>query len=513
MINYTPQNQLSLDLFKHPFEQALDKENRWVKLASLIPWDSLASVYATKLDATSGRKSVDIRTVIAALIVKHKLKLDDRGTVQMIQENIYLQFFCGLPGFTIRPVFDPSLFVDIRKRLGNEEFDKFNKLVIEKSEKLKPHQARISKPMNNSGKNDDEGTLTPPKNKGTLKVDATIADQEITYPTDLKLLNECREKLEQMIDLLYIKQADKYKPRDYRRVARKEYLSVAKKKRKTKKELRRGIKSQLQYVGRDLKIVGALLEKPGRDALLTKREKELLEVIKQVYAQQKYMYDNKTHQCEHRIVNLYQPHVRPMPRGKDKNKVEFGAKINISEVNGFVRIDRLGWEAFNEGGDVEIQVMNYYESYGRYPEWFLADQIYLNQKNRKFLKENGIKICGKPLGRPPKQEPLSPSQKHRKKKKNAERNHVEGKFGQAKRGYRLNDIKARLPETSESWINMILFVMNLIKLAQVAEKFANSIIETLKTLVYLLKFTAQKQMWKILWKYKNTDPNTMVIAS
>ncbi|SMO91303.1 Transposase domain [Saccharicrinis carchari] len=118
MIKYTPQNQLSLELFKHPFESELGVNNRWVVLAKLVPWNDLANVYCSKLDATSGRKSVDVRTVIAALIVKHKLKLDDRGTVDMIAENLYLQYFCGLKAFTTKPVFDASLFVDIRKRMG-----------------------------------------------------------------------------------------------------------------------------------------------------------------------------------------------------------------------------------------------------------------------------------------------------------------------------------------------------------------------------------------------------------
>jgi len=486
MINYTPQDQLSLDLFKHPFEQSLDKENRWVKLASLIPWDSLAEVYSRHLSCNTGRKSVDIRTVIAALIIKHKLRLDDRGTIEMIQENIYLQYFCGLAGFTTKPVFDPSLFVDIRKRLGNEEFDKFNQLVIDKSEGLKPHPSRIKKTI--SDKDKEEGGTTPSlKNKGTLKVDATVADQEITYPTDLKLLNEARENLERMIDLLYIKESDGSKPRDYRRVARKAYLLIAKKKRKTKKQIRRGIKSQLQYVFRDIKIVDKLLAKPGREVILEKRDRKILETVRLVYAQQKYMYDNKTHQCSNRVVNLYQPHIRPMPRGKDKADVEFGAKINISEVNGFTRIDHFSWEAYNEGGDVKLQVENYKQTYGRLPAWLLADGIYLNRENRKFLKENSIKICGKPLGRPPKHDKLTTAQKYRKKKKGAERNHVEGKFGQAKRGYGLNNIKARLPETSESWINTIIFVMNLVKLVQLAEKYAGTFLSLFITYWFFMK--------------------------
>ena len=133
MINYTSQHQIKLELFKHPFGVELDKENRWVKLSAVIPWDKLAEVYSRKLQSSTGRKSVNIRTVIAALIVKHKLRLDDRGTIEMIKENIYLQYFCGLEGFTTEAVFDPSLFVDIRKRLGGKEFEKFNRYIIEES--------------------------------------------------------------------------------------------------------------------------------------------------------------------------------------------------------------------------------------------------------------------------------------------------------------------------------------------------------------------------------------------
>ncbi len=99
----------------------------------------------------------------------------------------------------------------------------------------------------------------------------------------------------------------------------------------------------------------------------------------------------------------------------------------------------------------------------------LADQIYLTRVNRKYLSDRNIQIVGKPLGRPPK-EKLTGQQKYKKKKLAAQRNHVEGKFGQAKRGYGLNNIKARLPETSESWIGAIFFVMNLTKLLKMVEE-------------------------------------------
>jgi len=467
MINYTPQNQLSLEGFTHPFERDLSGENRWVKLAEVVPWDELAAVYSNKLESGSGRKTVDIRIVIAALIVKHKLGLDDRGTIEMIQENIYIQYFCGLKSFTTKKAFDPSLFVDIRKRIGGDEFDAFNKLVIERAEQIKPHQSRIKRTKDN--KKDDDGNDIQQPNRGTLKADATIADQEIKFPTDLNLLNIGRENLERIIDLLYNSESDNKKPRDYRRNARKDYLNLTKKRRKGTKVLRKGIRAQLQFVARDLRIIKELMAMPGK-CKLSKRDNSLLETITKVHEQQKWMYDNKKHSVPDRIVNIFQPWVRPMVRGKDKHKTEFGSKVDVSEVDGFCRVDRFSWDAFNEGGDVELLVNNFHNLYGCYPKSFLGDGIYLNRKARKFLKDKGIEIYGKPLGRPPKKTSLTSSQKYRRKKKAAQRNHVEGKFGQGKRGYGLNDVKARLKDTSESWVNAIFFVMNLTKLLQLAEK-------------------------------------------
>lgn len=486
MIKYTPQNQIKLELFDHPFEQALDPENRWVKLSALVPWDDLAAIYIQKLQSDRGRKSVDVRTVLASLIIKHKLNLDDRGTVEMIQENIYLQFFCGLKSLAIKKVFDPSLFVDIRKRLGGEEFDTFNKLVIERSEQIKPHQARIKKKKSNK-EDDDPRDTSGKSNRGTLKVDATVADQEIKFPTDVNLLNTSREQLERIIDLLYIRDLDGVKPRTYRRIARKKYLSFSKKRRKGMKLIRRNIKFQLQYVARDRRIMEQLLSKGGRERLLAKRDKELIETIAKVYDQQKWMYDNNKRSCPDRIVNIYQPWVRPIVRGKDKNRAEFGSKVNVSEVDGFCRVDRFSWDAYNEGLYVKDQVENYYQVYGCYPKTFLGDSIYLNRENRKFLKGLHIEILGSPLGRPPKKPKLSASQRYRKKKKAAQRNHIEGKFGQAKRGYNMNNIKARLAQTSESWINSIFFVMNLTKLLKIAEKYTDFLLSNIKYVKYWLK--------------------------
>jgi IS5 family transposase len=471
MIRYSPSNQLTLDLFKHPFEQALEKTNRWVVLAELVPWDSLANIYAKSLNPDSGRLSVDIRLVIGALIIKHKMTLSDRETVAIISENVYMQYFCGLKSFQSKEPFDATLFVDIRKRLGNENFDSFNAEIIRRYQEAEKSKAS-KRNKDTSASNTQSGTNERPPNKGTLKIDASVADQYITHPTDLKLLNTCREESERLIDALYEKGDFKMKPRTYRRVARKGYLELSKKRNKDNKHISKAVGQQLRYLKRNIGTIHSMLDNFEYERFpLPKRDQWLFWVMQHIFNQQHEMYTQKKHTCEQRIVNLYQPYVRPIVRGKDKAKVEFGAKINISEVDGMVRLDHFSWENFNEGCDVELQIERYRELYGCYPELLLADRIYLTRENRHLLKEKHIRIVGKPLGRPPKEE-LNAYQKRKLKKERNQRNHVEGKFGQGKNGYRLNQIRAKRSDTSKSWISAILFVMNLEKLFKTTQKQA-----------------------------------------
>ncbi len=153
--------------------------------------------------------------------------------------------------------------------------------------------------------------------------------------------------------------------------------------------------------------------------------------------------------------------MRPIVRGKTNAKVEFGAKINMALVDGFSFLDDMSWEAYNEGTRLKDCVEKYRQRFGHYPKYVLADKIYCTRENRRYLKEKDINLKAKPLGRPSKQalsNQVSPG----------ERNPIEGKFGQAKTAYGLNRVRARLANTSESWIASIILVLNLVHLAEVA---------------------------------------------
>ena len=87
MTSYISQHQTKIEEFRSPFELKLTAENRWVQLAALLPWDTMANIYYSKLSRSMGRKTVNARIVIGTLIIKHKLNLSDEETLLTISEN------------------------------------------------------------------------------------------------------------------------------------------------------------------------------------------------------------------------------------------------------------------------------------------------------------------------------------------------------------------------------------------------------------------------------------------
>ena len=482
---YVSPNQLTLSGFETPFAQSLTTQNRWVKMCQCIPWDKIVKPYDNMFPSTEGRPPISGRVILGAMIIKHIEDFTDRETIIHIQENMFMQYFLGYSSFTNEAPFSAPLFVEIRKRLSLDILSKINEVIIlhcvkndEQDATTKPtplsentipsstHTNNANEPIAVCEENIIPTPLTSKaepviENKGKLITDATVAPQNITYPTDLKLLNAARVKSEELIDKIYhSKLHGSPKPRTYRELARKDFLNTAKKKGKTQKVIYKANGSQLRYLKRNLGYIESMLA-CYRKFPLKHRELKYLMVLHTVYQQQEQMHRTNTKRIDDRIVNIHQPYVRPIVRGKEAAKVEFGSKLQVSMVRGFTFIDHLSWDAFNESQYLPKTIENYKKRFGFYPAEVLADQIYCTRDNRKRLKEKGIKLMAKPLGRPSSKAVavhLRPG----------ERNPIEGKFGQAKIAYGLDNIKAKLKETSESWIACIALVLNLVRMTRQA---------------------------------------------
>ncbi len=425
--------------------------------------------------------------MIGAVIIKHKQKLSDVETVQQIQENPYLQYFVGLQGYQQAEPFAASLFVEIRKRMGEAVFEAFHRAVIDahdgKRDKCQPES--VDEPSSqNPPSEPSTADSTPqggsaqqpvePTHQGKLILDVTVVEQAIRYPTDLSLVNEAREFSEQIIDRLCASLRVVKKPRTYRDKARRAYLAVAKQKRPGRNQLRRGIKQQLQYLRRNLGHIDQLLSHfpEAKPLPLPGWLLHRYWVIQHLFQQQWAMYHSQTRRCDGRIVSMSQPYVRPIVRGKLNKPVEFGAKLSVSLTgDGFAQVDPLRWDAFHEGLDLASQVEAYRDRHGHYPERVLADPLYGTRANRDYLKQRGIHFAGKPLGRPKQVTDENREQlkqlKEQRRQDYLQRIPIEGKFGQGKNGYQLNYIRAKRANTSFAWINSIFLVMNLMILQRI----------------------------------------------
>jgi len=141
------------------------------------------------------------------------------------------------------------------------------------------------------------------------------------------------------------------KPRTYRQKARKDYLEIVKYRRKKRGNTRKAIRKQLQYVKRNLKSIEQLCKTVPLTILSRKLYRDLL-VISELYRQQQEMYDRKVHSVSGRIVSISQPHVRPIARRRDRNNVEFKAKVSVSLMNGYSYLDTVSWDAYHEGNEL-----------------------------------------------------------------------------------------------------------------------------------------------------------------
>lgn len=313
----------------------LDPKNDWIRLSKLVPWYEFDRKYRENFRSKKGQPAIDSRMALGALLIKPAYKgISDEDLTKEIAMNPYLQYFLGLREYRYECPFDPSMMTRFRQRITPEMLSWVNDQVIERktaedeeetqsdsdSDKQPPADGGDgSAPTHRQLSIDDVGEEMPdeasgdlaedvPK-EGTLILDATCAPQNIRFPTDTSLLNEAREKTEEIIDALHEQGlSEGKKPRTYRREARWKYNGFSKARKKTKRMIRTAKKQQLQYLKRNLGIIdGYERRHPGCLQSLPQRKQTILQVIRTLYEQQDAMYRSGTHQVSDRIVSLSQP--------------------------------------------------------------------------------------------------------------------------------------------------------------------------------------------------------------
>jgi hypothetical protein len=442
-------DQMSIEDFTPSFGWELDPNNRWVKLAKIMPWEMIEDIYSKsfKNKMPDGRPPIPARIAFGALFIKENENFPQERTLQHISENAYMQYFLGLKEFRLEQLFDSSMMTFFAKRFKKEDLQTINEEIYRRM-----HQLREA-PEVNDDKDDDDSD-----NKGTLILDATAAPADIRYPTDLSLLNECRESTEKIIDDVWDETERKgHKTAYSRKRARKGYLKIAKQRKPRKKHVRHAVRDQLEFVEKNVETLKYLFPMISMESYL--KHFAQFETIVNIARQQRQHFDNPGESIPNRIVSLSQPHVRPIVRGKARSEVEFGQKVGLSIVDGFTFIENQSWSNFAEGNTLKASVEKYRKRHGVYPKVILADKTYRNRENLNFCKTNGIRLSGPRLGRPKASE--LEEDKEQAYQDSCDRNIVEGRIGVSKRRYGLGLIYARLEQTGDLEVAMNILCMNL----------------------------------------------------
>ena len=306
-----------------------------------------------------------------------------------------------------------------------------------------------------------------------MYTDATCYESEMRYSTDAKLLWEGVEKsYSTMCELS--SRLGIHRPRTKFLDVQKANLTYRKQRKHSRSQTRKITRRLLDLLGKILKEIREI-ERGNENAenLLTVREKSDLEIITRMYRQQKNHFRNNDSResIPNRIVSLSKPHLRPIVRGKEVKSVEFGAKVNNILVDAISFIEKLSFNAFNEGTRLILCLKMHKRLFGVEAKKVGGDTGYAGTENRDYCKANGIQTSfvkrGRPFGEKKKEKDLV-----RKELARVRATAMEGSFGTQKEHYDLRRVKARTKRTEILYIFFGIYTANVVQLADRIEQRA-----------------------------------------
>lgn len=430
--------------FEHP-EDALDRywtgflQTDLGKIYQAIPWGELTKVFGLKDHHRGRRSTFSPQGKLALMFLKHYANCSDQQLVEQLSGNLYYQLFCGVWIAPDQPLTDGKLVSEIRCSLAkNLQIDQVQAVL---AQYWRPYM----------------------KQTDIVLMDATCYESALRYPTDQKLLWEAVEWSYQQLcshckclgirrpRTKYLKWKERYE--SYRRLRRKP-------------------------AGRKRSITGGLLRLFAKiDAELVQLEQGELD-LPEAYFDKRELMQRAYHQqfgkfyegvaIKDRIVSFAKPYLRPIVRGKEIKRVEFGAKVNKFQVDGINFIQRLDFNAFHEGLELPSTVAKARTLFGKV-NCIGADAIYATNANRRWCSTQKIKTDFKRKGRAGKFETHRKILAKQIRRERATR--LEGSFGNEKNRYGLQRIKARGQPSEILWIFFGIHTPNALEIGRRIEQY------------------------------------------
>ena len=405
-----------------------------------IPWEALTKSFSKKIKRKRiGRPSIfDFQGKLALMFLKSYTGYSDCKLIERLNSDYHFQFFCGLYLRPDQRLKDYKIVSHIRCELGRllniEDFQKH----------LMTHWKPYMDQMD------------------IFLSDATCYETSMRYPTNVKLLWES-------CDWIYrqMKKVNKARkgrmPRNKYSEQKSKHLAYQKRRKKTHKLTQRRIKSLLYLLEKLIVQFDTMLKELPPHIELPYIIWERKVTIKKVLDQQ-YQWYTTEEKPKHLIVSIDKSYIRPIIRGKETKRVEFGAKVNMIQINGINFIEHLSFDAFNEGTRLQSSIYQTQSLTHTKTKALSADNIYATNANRSYCSKNNIQTSFIPKGRPSKDAKEEKQLRQILSKERATR--MEGSFGTEKQYYNLDKIKARTEKTEILWIFFGVHTANAVNIAK-----------------------------------------------
>lgn len=409
------------------------------QLHKAIPFEELSKQIPPPKHRISGKGCIpwfDVRGGIALQILKSYYRISDAILIEQLNGNWEMQMFCGMKLKSGERIKDNDIVGRWLSYLGKHL--NIDKLQISCVQHWKPYMQHIH----------------------TGFVDATVYESYITYPVDAKLIWKSCCDVYKMIQ--YGRKQMKLRHSRINHQKRKDqYLSLAKRKKKSIRQSKKICRLLLKYLSGLLMQLNILMDK--YPVSLSAGHHNRLHIIYKVQEQQWKLHFGKEAQVPNRIVSLHKPYVRSIVRGKETKPAEFGAKVNMLLVDGISFIEHLSYDNFNEGGRLQNSIHLQQRYFGACHQ-IGADNIYATNANRKYCTKNKIATSFPPKGH----EGQYKEQKSQMRSilGKVRSTVLEGSFGNEKNHYQMNKIKAKTQINEEAWIFFSLLTCNAVQIAK-----------------------------------------------
>ena len=428
------------ELYRETFEKS--ELGRMKKILPLHEMAESFGLVSKSMAPKRGRKSYFTpEGKVALMFLKMKTQMSFPKLMEELNGNIHYQLFCDILIDPVHPLTNYKLLDDIAAELaGRLKIQELQNLL---AEAWKPYM----------------------KNLDTMYTDATCYESEMRYPTDQKLLWECVEK---GYDLMCkaSRQLGIHRPRTKFLDVEKANLTYRKQHKHNKTQTRRITRRLLDLLGKVLREIRKMDREHEAAKLFTDREKQTIDIITKAYRQQcnHFQSGDARESIPNRIVSVSKPYVRPIVRGKETKNVEFGAKSNNILVDGISFIEKLSFNAFNEGARLPHCIKMHRRLFGMDAKKIGGDTSYAGTANRDLCKELKIQTSFVKRGKPFKE--MNEKDFVRQELARVRATAMEGSFGTQKEHYSMRRIKARRKETEILYIFFGIHTANAVLLAE-----------------------------------------------